>query len=626
MPFLAFDTETSLIKDDEPVPELICLTYRQAYEEPKICLPPDVPGVIEWYANLGYDFVGHFTPFDFAVIKRAFPQLEETIWRLYDGGRVYDTQIAELLLVLRKRAPDAVRYKLADLAKQYLKVELAKGEDTWRLRYGELKGVPLDRWPKEALDYALGDAEMTWQVWEAQQKDEPFPYDQIQEQCRAHWSLHLTSREGLKADGRKVEALDKEVSAILEASESELIAGGIYHRKKNGQLKINSANGRYCKNTKEIQRRISVEFEKMGLAPPRTPTGGISYADEVLRGCDDPVLQALSSTAKASKIKTSFIPMLKKAAEHPLYTTYNPIMATGRVSSERPNFQQLPREGGVRECFIPSQERGAVFINCDYVEAELVAMAQVLLEMFGTSSLRDAYLTGKKPHLVVAAQILQISYADCVARFTAGDEEVKRARQFAKVANYGMWGGLSPQSLARHAKRQGVTMTLDEAKHVYDVFFQTWVEAKAYFKKAAQVCGPFGNSRHVAGISGRERAQVVYTEWANAHFQTRIADVAKLALYRVVRACYVEELSPLFGCRPKAFLHDEIMIEAEEDRAPEAAEELSRVMNAAALKYIPDVPIQSEPSISRCWYKDAKSVRDLNGRLLVWEPKEKKAA
>jgi DNA polymerase I-like protein with 3'-5' exonuclease and polymerase domains len=119
--------------------------------------------------------------------------------------------------------------------------------------------------------------------------------------------------------------------------------------------------------------------------------------------------------------------------------------------------------------------------------------------------------------------------------------------------------------------------------------------------------------------SGRIRGDVGYTDGCNTLFQGLGADAAKSALFDVCRACYADPRSPLWDCRPVNFVHDEIIAEAPEHRAAEAAEELSRIMVATARRWLPDVRITAEPVLARRWSKNAESVRDASGRLIPWD-------
>ena len=88
------------------------------------------------------------------------------------------------------------------------------------------------------------------------------------------------------------------------------------------------------------------------------------------------------------------------------------------------------------------------------------------------------------------------------------------------------------------------------------------------------------------------------------------------------------EGSALYGCRPVVFVHDEIIVEAPEEYAHEAAVETDRVMCEAMQEVTPHVPARASPALMRNWSKKADAVFDADGRYIAWEdrPKQEKAA
>jgi DNA polymerase-1 len=123
-------------------------------------------------------------------------------------------------------------------------------------------------------------------------------------------------------------------------------------------------------------------------------------------------------------------------------------------------------------------------------------------------------------------------------------------------------------------------------------------------------------------FSNRWRGGCHYTAACNTYFQGLGADAAKRALYLVTKACYAEPSSVLYGTRPCNFVHDEIILECDDnERAHDVAKELARVMIVGANEFLPDVPARIKPLLARCWSKKAKPVYDANKRLVPWEPK-----
>ena len=105
-------------------------------------------------------------------------------------------------------------------------------------------------------------------------------------------------------------------------------------------------------------------------------------------------------------------------------------MATGRTSSVKPNLQNPPRKGGIRECFVA--RHGYYFAFCDYSFIELCTLAQSCLEYFGWSHMADAINAGLDPHLDMAASMLGIDYDEAKRRKKADDPQIAEYRQLSK--------------------------------------------------------------------------------------------------------------------------------------------------------------------------------------------------
>jgi len=76
-----------------------------------------------------------------------------------------------------------------------------------------------------------------------------------------------------------------------------------------------------------------------------------------------------------------------------------------------------------------------------------------------------------------------------------------------------------------------------------------------------------------------------------------------MSLRALIHACYQEPESPLYGCRPLAFVHDEFVTLAPADRAATALAEQDRIMVAEMARYLPDVKITAEGKIMHRWGK-----------------------
>ena len=77
------------------------------------------------------------------------------------------------------------------------------------------------------------------------------------------------------------------------------------------------------------------------------------------------------------------------------------------------------------------------------------------------------------------------------------------------------------------------------------------------------------------------------------------------AFARVSEACYSDSDSPLYGCRPVLFVHDEIILEAPLAKAHDAAMELKKLMETSMQIFTPKVPSIAEPTLAFKWWKGA---------------------
>lgn len=180
-----------------------------------------------------------------------------------------------------------------------------------------------------------------------------------------------------------------------------------------------------------------------------------------------------------------------------------------------------------------------------------------------------------------------------------------------KIGNYGFAGGMAPKTFVDYAKGFGVILTLAQARKLHAGFRAKWSEMNEYFAYVEGLIDSGSVAERVTfARSNLMRGNVGYTQLANGFFQHRAAMGAKAALYAVSRACYVDETSPLYGCRVWGFMHDEIGLEIPytDHRASAAALRLQQVMIDEMSKWCPDVPIGATACMARRWYKGAKAV------------------
>jgi len=599
---IAFDTETALIEPGLLAPPFVCLSL--AHESGvELVHRTDARPWFEALLDSDCLLVGHNAAFDFGVAAAAWPDLLSAIFDKYERGEVTDTMLRQKLIDIASTSRIRGRYSLEEIARRRLGRHLEK--DTWRKRYGELYDVPLSLWPKGAKQYPIEDARTTLDVYVDQENHNALLQDQYR-QARAAWWLHLMSAWGLRTDAAGVEALSKELHARYHEAEARLQAIGLV--RDNG-----------TRDTKAAAAYMIEACEKRNALVRRTAKGNVRLDADTCELVGDPVLDDYAEISGLKKKISTDLALLHRGVSVPIQARFDTLLETGRTSSS-PNVQNQQRKGGFRECFVPRDRW--LYGAADYSQFELRTVAQVMLytKACERSLLAEALNAGFDPHLEVARRIVGCSYAEAVAALADGDEEIDSARQTGKVANFGFPGGLGITRFVHFARKQyGVTLTEDEARALKRHWITTWPEFVGYFESIGQQCEN-GPARIEQIFTKRYRGGCSFTEAANSLFQGLAADAAKRAGFLIAKACYVDEASPLFGCRPVNFVHDEFIVEVPDDeRASAAANEIARLMVRGASIFLPDVPPLAEPYLMRRWSKKAKPLHNDRGELVPWD-------
>jgi len=586
-------------------------------------------------------------PFDFAVVCHAHPELLPAVFDLYDRRLVEDTMLREQLFDIAKGALKRNRHSLQAIAKKRLGIDMDKV--TWRTGYDKLYGVPLAEWPEGAKQYAIDDTQIAIDVYMDQRREvledeESGEVPNSVEQARAHWALYLMTTWGIRTDGAKVSVFKRELEIHLSAFEKALKKVGFIRENGTKDLKAirgflegvklpegvdlaRTEKGAVSTSATALEDLLDALGER--LVPDKKKDGRlpVEWALELAQHADKVhSLELLAWHTSTQKLLSTYIPPLEQGAKHPVNARYRPLVETGRASCSSPNLMNLPKEPGVRECYVPRP--GFVFCSVDYEALELHTLAQACLQLVGSSRLAEALNNGVDPHLALACEhLLQgVSYEEGKSIRKNQNhpryKEVVHARNVSKCANFGLPGGLGIKKLVAFCKASGIEITEDQAYNLKKAWLSQWPEMRDYFRMISNslLVDEEGEEFTVVEqlVSSRVRGNTRYTAACNSYFQGLAADLAKEACYAVAKACYVKgENDILYGSRSVVFIHDEIIMEHPEETAHERAFEQARLMVEAGKPFCPDVPLKAEPALMRYWTKDAVEVyRD--GRLVPW--------
>ena len=348
--------------------------------------------------------------------------------------------------------------------------------------------------------------------------------------------------EGIRLDIPRLAAYGQACSRELEA-----LATQIRELCQEPELKISSPKALGL-----------VLFEKLKLNPQAKRTAGKQYAtdEETLLAIADkhPVIHKILDYRSLNKLLSAYIeplPQLVNPADGRIHTTFNQsLTATGRLSSQKPNMQNIPirddRGRELRRVFIP-RDQDHLLLSADYSQIELRIMAH----LSGDPHFIRAFCDGEDVHRATAAKIFHC----------APSEVSSEQRNKAKTANFGIIYGISAFGLA-----QRLQIPRTEAKALIDEYFLLYPRVREYIENQIETARSLGyvstllqRRRYLPDIQSRNGAIRSFAERnaVNAPIQGSAADIIKLAMVHVA-----EEMRKM-GLRSRMILqvHDELVFD-----------------------------------------------------------------
>ena len=316
-----------------------------------------------------------------------------------------------------------------------------------------------------------------------------------------------------------------------------------------------------------------VLFEKLNLNPKIKPKAGVRYSyptDEdtlTTLAHKHPIINEILEYRGVKKLLSTYIepfPAYVSGSTGKRHTTFNQALtATGRLSSSKPNLQNIPirteRGKEIRKAFVPSRPDG-VIVSADYSQIELRIMAHLSCD----AHLIEAFREGKDVHAITAAKIFGISL----------DEVTADHRRIAKTANFGIMYGISSFGLAQRLK-----ISRAEAKKIIDDYFKNFPAISTYIndtiasaRELGYVETIFGRRRHLPDINSKNATvrSLAERNAVNAPIQGTAADIVKLAMVNVAGRMKAERLESQMVLQ----VHDELVFDA----IPEEVDRLKKIV------------------------------------------------
>lgn len=428
-------------------------------------------------------------------------------------GKLFDTMLAHYLI-----NPD-MRHNMDVLAETYLNytpisIETLigkKGKNQLSMR-----DVPLEK----QTEYAVEDADITLQLKEHFKNELGAAntqklFDDIEiPLLRVLAAMEL---EGINLDKDFLNGLSEQLDKDIKALESKIYneAGEEFNIASPKQLGI-------------------ILFEKLKLVdkPKKTKSGQYSTAEDVLSylAKDHDIIQNILDFRGLSKLKSTYVdalPLQVEEATGRVHTDYmQTVAATGRLSSNNPNLQNIPirteRGRQVRKAFIPRNE-DYILLAADYSQIELRIIAALSKE----ETMIEAFKNGEDIHASTASKVFNVAL----------DEVTREQRSNAKTVNFGIIYGVSAFGLSNQTN-----LSRAESKELIDTYYATYPKLRNFISEQVDfardngyVQTVLGRRRYLKDINSRNAVVRGAAERnaVNAPIQGSAADIIKIAMIKI---------------------------------------------------------------------------------------------
>jgi DNA polymerase-1 len=536
-----------------------------AYVDAEALTDVDERALVEWLAD--------------PSVPKAVHDLKGTLLALYARGWDVAGVTSDTALAAYLALPGQRTFDLADLVLRYLRLELRAGTEP--VEEGQLT---LDGGEEEAdatiaeqqsvraravadLARALDD-DLDRRGATVLLKDVELPLTRV---------LADMERTGIGADLDYLVDLQSEFAGQVKAVEQEAYAavGREFNLGSPKQLQAILFDELKLPKTKRIKSGYTTDADALVWLSEQAP--------------DVPLLGALLRHRDVSRLKTvvdSLIPMVDDHGR--IHTTFNQVIAaTGRLSSQDPNLQNIPirtAEGRrIRRAFVVGNGFESL-LTADYSQIEMRIMATLSED----AGLIEAFQSGEDLHTFVASKAYGLPPASV-------DPELRRR---IKAMSYGLAYGLSAYGLA-----QQLRIHPDEARDQMEAYFERFGGVRTYLRNVVDQARRDGYTETILGrrrylpdltSDNRQRREMAERMALNAPIQGSAADIIKVAMLGVDRG--LREA----GLRSRLLLqvHDELVLEVAPGEQ-EAVERLVRGQMGGAYRLA--VELDVSVGVGRTW-------------------------
>lgn len=509
--------------------------------------------------------IAHNVKYDLKVLRRydvrvAYP--------------LFDTMIAHYLI-----SPESKQGMdfLAEFYLQYKPISI----ETLIGKKGKNQGNMGDLSPEEISDYACEDADITLQlkqIFTSEIEKEHLKSLFYDMEMPLVEILADMEKEGIAIDSKFLENYSIELGEKLIRLEKEI--------KEMAGIDFNVDSPKQLGD-------VLFEHLKISSKAKKTKTGQYATSEDILHSLANshPIIPKILEYREYKKLKSTYIdplPTLKDVVDERVHTQFmQTVTATGRLSSNNPNLQNIPirTEAGreIRKAFVP-RNNDFTLLAADYSQIEL----RIIAALSKDKNMVAAFQSGEDIHAATASKVYN----------TPLNEVTREQRSAAKAVNFGIIYGQSAFGLAQNL---GISRT--EAKQIIDSYFEQYATIKSYMdgaiaqaREKGYVETIFKRRRYLPDINSANAVVRGFAERnaINAPIQGSAADVIKLAMIAVYH-----EMKKT-GVRSRLILqvHDELVFDIHKDEVEQMKTLIKNAMESAVDLI---VPMKAEMQTGNNW-------------------------
>ena len=419
------------------------------------------------------------------------------------------------------------------------------------------------------VEYAVEDADITWQLKET---FTPLIKAQNLDKLATEIEMPLVAvladmeRNGVKIDSESLDAIALGLKEDILTLEKEIynLAG----------VEFNISSPKQLGDILFIRLKLDENAKK-------TKTHQFTTSEDVLQKLVNKhaIVGKTLEYRSLKKLLSTYVealPLLVNKKTGRIHTSFNQaVTATGRLSSNNPNLQNIPvrdeRGREIRKAFVP--EEGRILLSADYSQIELRIMAHLSQD----KAMIADFISGNDIHSATASKIFNVGLADVT----------REMRSRAKTANFGIIYGISSFGLSER-----LSIGRKEAKELIDGYFNAYPGVKTYMDESISkarttgyVTTMFGRKRYLPDIQSRNQAIRGNAERnaINAPIQGAAADLIKIAMIKIHKRLKEEKyLSKMI-----LQVHDELIFEVEPNEYESVKNIVTHEMSNAAQLSVP---------------------------------------